>query len=188
VRHNLFLRFCLQIRFYHISPNRATNIFSPQKFSTDGVADLRLLDINIILANNTFALPGLAGQRSVDFFLSNLTAENNIWNGYLTSQAEGQTAPGISKTEDYNLFFNAPLGAGVTPSAHSLTADPQFASPLSANFRLISLPTCPASLASWIRPARQTPGWALRRWTVGLMNSARSSYTCRRCSSMVHNG
>ena len=82
--------------------------------------------------------PAVAGQRSVVFFRSNLAAENNIWNEYLTSLLEGQTATGITISEDYNLFFNAPLGATVPPGAHSLTADPQFVDPSAADFSLSS--------------------------------------------------
>ena len=45
---------------------------------------------------------------------------------------------GITISEDYNLFFNAPLGATVPPGAHNLTADPQFVDPLAADFSLRS--------------------------------------------------
>jgi predicted outer membrane repeat protein len=106
--------------------------------SPSGVADMRLFDLTIDLVNNTFARPAVVGQTSVAFFRSNLSAENNIWNGYLTSLIEGQTAPGITMSEDYNLLFNAPLGVTVPPGAHNLTTDPQFVNPVAADFSLRS--------------------------------------------------
>jgi hypothetical protein len=111
--------------------------YDNHRISSAGAADLRLFDLTIELVNNTFARPGLAGQRSVAFFRSNLTAENNIWNGYLASLTLGQAAAGTTISEDYNLFFNAPLDASVPPGTHGLTADPQFVNPLAANFSLI---------------------------------------------------
>lgn len=79
--------------------------------------------MNIVLGNNTFARPGIPGQPSATFFRSNLNAKNNIWSSYTASLTEGQTAVGVSLSEDFNLFFNAPLGGTVPSGAHSLTAD-----------------------------------------------------------------
>ena len=104
--------------------------------SSAGTADMRLFDLNIVLANNTFGRPGVAGQRSVVFFRSNLNVRNNIWSGYSASLTEGQTAVGVSLVEDYNLFFNSPFGSSIPAGAHGLAADPQFVDPAGANFQL----------------------------------------------------
>jgi len=109
--------------------------YDNQRISAAGAADMRLFDLTITLANNTFGRPGAAGQDSVVFFRSNLAAENNIWSGYQTSLLEGQTAMGITLSEDYNLLFNAPLGATLPAGAHNLTGDPQFADPANNNFQ-----------------------------------------------------
>ncbi len=109
--------------------------YDNQRISTAGAADMRLFDLTITLANNTFGRPGAAGQVSAAFFRSNLAAENNIWSGYQTSLLEGQTAMGITLSEDYNLLFNAPLGVSLPAGAHNLTGDPQFADPANNNFQ-----------------------------------------------------
>jgi hypothetical protein len=105
--------------------------------STAGAADMRLFDLTITLANNTYGRAGAAAQNSVAFFRSNLNIENNIWNNYQASMLIGQTAVGTTLNVDYNLYFNAPLNASIPGGAHDLTADPQFANPAAADFKLL---------------------------------------------------
>ena len=97
---------------------------------------MRLFDLTVVLANNTFGRPLVASDPSVVFFRCNLNARNNIWNGYSAALTEGQTAVGVVLGGDYNLLFNAPLGSSVPIGSHNLLTDPQFAGPASANFAL----------------------------------------------------
>ncbi len=112
--------------------------YDNQANSAAGADDMRLFDLTITLANNTFGRARAANQLSVEYLRSNLNARNNIWNSYANSLRLGQSAIGTTISVDYNLYFNAPLDNTVTSGAHDLTGDPHFANPSTNDFRLLS--------------------------------------------------
>ena len=105
-----------------------------QRVSSAGVTDMRLFDLTARLVNNTFADPGTAGGTSINIFRSNLLANNNIFANYGVSLSVGQAVSDLQ--EDYNLFFNAPTGTGVTSGGHSSTSNPLFVNPAGQDYRL----------------------------------------------------
>jgi predicted outer membrane repeat protein len=101
---------------------------------SSGATDMRLFDITARLVNNTFADPGTGGATSINIFRVDLLANNNIFANYGTSLNVGQVVSDLQ--EDYNLFFNAPTGMGVTSGGHSLTSNPLFVNPGGQDYRL----------------------------------------------------
>jgi hypothetical protein len=101
---------------------------------------MRLFDLVLDLANTTFGRAGNGTRPSVLMFRTTFAARNNIWSGYPLSLQRGDTV--TAGVEDYNILFNALLGAGLAPGPHTLSSDPRFANPAASDFTLA--PNSPA--------------------------------------------
>ncbi len=123
------------------------SIFFNNQAPSDG-AVLVLYDTNFggptdgtaVLANNTLASDSLVDTTLLLVDDGSAVITNSI---FTSATLSIDASPGAAASQDYNLFFNAPVDASVTSGDHWLTGlDPLLASPSSGDLRL--LPGSPA--------------------------------------------